>query len=100
VILPKPSEPIHLVFVPTTASRTVPGSTFDRHCFRCQRRVMMAAPTGRAWLKTYPTSQILCILCYRDRPPDDGGRRTLAASPAEIAAELRTAVPNLWRQRN
>jgi hypothetical protein len=61
----------------------------------------MMAPTGQAWLKTYPRSRILCMPCYYEQPPGDGGeRKTLAATPAEIAAELRTAVPNLWRKRN
>jgi hypothetical protein len=96
----KPDEPIYLICAPATAPATIRGSTFNHDCSRCSRRVMLA-PSGQAWMKKYPESRILCAYCNRDRPPGDAGRiKTLAASPAEIAAELKEAMTNLWRKRN
>jgi len=71
---------------------------FAQHNIRLRR--VMTAPTGQAWLRKYPGTKILCYPCYSERSPEDGGKTTLAASPVEMAAELKTVEPNLWPKRN
>ena len=83
-----------LVCMPATAQQTIPGSSFDRYCSRCRRRVMIS-PHGQERLKAKPTMVILCVDCI---PPD--AEFHLCASPKETAQALRTSIPNLWRVRN
>jgi hypothetical protein len=90
-----------LVCLDADALTTLRGSTFDRSCGTCERRVMIS-PTGQRFLKRRPGIRILCERCYAALPDIEvaAAKHRLAAPPSEILAELKTRVPNLRRQRN
>jgi DNA-directed RNA polymerase subunit RPC12/RpoP len=88
-------EPVTLICAPADALWTVPGSTFDRTCARCGRKVMIA-PSGQRILREYPDAVIRCETCI----PRDATFELAAGTPKEALREARTMQPNLRRLRN
>ena len=76
----------------------IPGSTFDRVCCECSRRLMVS-PAGRRELARVPTLKTVCWYCAKIPP-------VMALDHAEFVAqeamlrEAATAVPNMRRYRN
>ena len=93
------SDKICLICMEATAAFTTPGATYDRRCSRCDIRVMIA-PSGQALLKEHPEATILCIRCYGEDDSLHEEPLRLPASPETIAAEMRLARANDWRNRN
>lgn len=81
-----------------TAPAMIRGSSFDRMCGVCGKRVMIA-PSGQKLLRSKPDLEILCSGCFVLNPPK-GPEIDVPGSPEEIAAELSAIVPNLYRKRN
>jgi hypothetical protein len=82
------------------ALRMVEGTTFDRKCSQCETRVLVA-PSGRAALARNPEMILICYPCAVAAMDRHGNPIIeLAASAAEIAREVGTAQPNIWRKRN
>jgi hypothetical protein len=77
---------------------SVQGSVFHHSCWACQRTVMVA-PSGQRLLVKMPEALILCYPCYwLSAGPDDTVE--LAGTMDELKSEVRTAQPNLRRNRN
>ena len=89
-----------LICAPADAVTMVEGSTFDRACSQCGARVMVA-PSGRAMLAMNPETILMCYACgLAAMSRDDNVTVELAASASDIAREVRSAQPNIWRKRN
>ena len=91
-------QPAILVCALADAVMAVPGTVFDHACTRCGRKVMLA-PTGQRVLREKQPVRIICRLCFETEKPED-----IEVMPAgtveEIRQEVRTARPNLRRNRN
>lgn len=84
-----------LVCAPADARLALPGSVFKHRCSKCSARVM-TAPDGQQRLRSDPTVAVVCFSCYQaDVRRDD----VLPPTREQIDA-LKTAMPNLWRERN
>jgi hypothetical protein len=79
-----------------SAAMVARNSTTNQKCSKCEQRVLLA-PSGQRFLKEHPDAAILCALCYS---PNADDKPHLAAPEAEILAEMETAQPNTWRNRN
>jgi hypothetical protein len=92
-----PNDQIVLICMPLDAAiKVVPHSIRDK-CSSCNS-IVAIAPTGQRFLKANPEAIILCAFCYVPDPDDAAGK--LAAPETEILAEMATAEPNTWRNRN
>lgn len=58
----------------------------------------MIAPSGQRLLRRKKRVKILCGECFLKL--EGTGTVGLAASEEQILAEMKTAIPNLWRKRN
>lgn len=88
-----------LVCALADAEYSVSGSSFDKHCTKCNKRVMVS-PSGQNMLKSHPSLHIVCNTCARpvlDEPTTAVG---LAGTPEEFIRDLKNQRPNLWRGRN
>jgi hypothetical protein len=92
-------EPTFIVCADADKAITVRGSSFDRRCWTCGRRVMVS-PSSQRLLRQRPKLGILCGACFDKRPDAATATRLLAAPPETIAEEYSTAIPNFWRRRN
>ncbi len=81
------------------APMTIAGSTFDRVCSMCSRRVMIA-PSGQAQLRRDPRISIICNACIDGWTVEELEKHTVAPMTAEQIAELQKPMPNFWRKRN
>lgn len=91
------SEENYLVCAPADSPSTIPGSIFTHVCAKCKRRVMLA-PSGQAHLKIHPDTVTICFHCIPRKANHQG---FTTAAPAEtLAAEILSATPNLYRNRN
>lgn len=89
---------VMLICARATESLTIRDSNFDRKCFHCGERVMIAPSGQRVLAEVQPTPTIICLQCsFQIKEPR---LDTWAASPEEMAAERRNAIPNLYRRRN
>ncbi len=104
---PKP-EPEFIVCAAADNRWAARGSSFEHKCSKCSTRVMMA-PSGQRFLKKRAADQavkgapdllILCSNCFLLERGLHDSELLLAAGVDEIAAELRSAGPNQWRERN
>ena len=95
------SEPIIVVCARADAPLAAVGSVFDRQCSRCSAKVMLA-PSGQRFLATHADAKIVCEYCVRPKQVLDAlaAGKAITAPWEEIAAEARTAQPNLRRNRN
>ena len=91
-----PDEVI-LVCARADALWTVAGSGFDFKCDKCGRRVM-TAPSGRNYVKDHPLTGILCVDCWR-RAGAPAMSKPLCGWD-DVLRELKTCIPNDWRERN
>jgi len=72
----------------------------EHKCGDCGEYVVVA-PSGVAMLKQYPTTRILCLAClHMEYPTIEPVGVELAGPVEQIVEEVRTAVPNTWRERN
>lgn len=71
------------------------GSTFDKVCRRCQRRLMIA-PSGQRYLAMYPEVETECWACHVRHNPLELG----SGEPIAFLLESRRVVPNYRRSRN
>lgn len=92
-------EPIVLCTIRADyAVHVAAGSSFEFTCSRCNHRVVLA-PSGVDLKAREPQAQIVCMQCLT---PEELPKSLIAAHHDRDALlrELRTAVPNPWRQRN
>jgi hypothetical protein len=77
-------------------------STADTRCGDCHELVVMA-PSSRRLLAADPQTRILCLNGL-ERLFSGGaltiGEMGMAAEPEELVAEVASAVPNTWKERN
>jgi hypothetical protein len=88
-----------LVCAPATAPTTAAGSVFDRCCWRCQRRVMIA-PTGQRLLRKHPDTKIQCLPCTEATWITGSPWILAAANRDELRREKESEQPNFWKERN
>jgi hypothetical protein len=86
-----------LICEPADAPWTVPGSTFNRVCTKCFRRVMVA-PTSLDIMKEFHKVTILCVPCFLKEPIVEGVEYR-GPTQAQMM-ERRKTMPNFWRERN
>ena len=87
-------EPEALVCAPADAPYMIAGSTFGRFCSKCNARVMLS-PSGAQMLTKRPIP-LICFICFRARFP----RMAVRPWTEQQREELKTTVPNYWRERN
>ena len=92
-------EPVVLVCSPADAPRAIPGSSYDRECSICGRRLMIA-PSGQRLLKREADVRLVCQFCWTAVSGALGDLEIQTDNFEEIRAELPTAQPNPWRKRN
>ena len=95
----KPDKPDFLICAEADVEFVAKGSKFDRFCSRCHRAVALA-PSGQRLLQQQPELAILCFPCYLQDKEARAEEVQLSSSPQEIAEEIKSAVPNLRRNRN
>ncbi len=79
---------------------TIPGSTFDRECSECRRRVMLS-PQGQKVLDAQPSIELICLPCAERLYPDDlANGQPAAGTVREFMEGVSSAVPNVRRHRN
>jgi predicted RNA-binding Zn-ribbon protein involved in translation (DUF1610 family) len=90
-----------LVCASADAELSVSGASFDRACSQCGARVMVA-PSGRRALARDPELVLLCIRCGFEAMGQCPDRTVHLATlpPDDIAQEIASAQPNIWRKRN
>jgi len=84
-----------LVCAPADALLAIPGSSFTRICSACSGRVMIA-PSGQRFLKTNPSTRIICDRCA----PLPQGQVKICTDVVSLIAEVKLARSNLFRERN
>lgn len=76
-----------------------PGTTYTMCCHFCFQHVMVA-PSGQQFLREHPAGvDLMCFRCYL-KDHLYLGMPALAADVETVAREIRSAVPNLYRERN
>jgi hypothetical protein len=91
-------QPDIFVAALATAPFAARGSSFDKFCGACGKRVMVA-PSGQLFLKKHPDIPIWCLPCVMERLPA-GITFARSAHAETLDAETKTSVPNLFNERN
>jgi hypothetical protein len=75
----------------------VRGSSLNRRCRGCKRRVMMS-PSGERRIQRFPKIKVLCVECLLAEADSDVVEAY--ADLNELKADLGNIVRNTWRERN
>jgi hypothetical protein len=85
-----------LVCAPADAPWTLPGSTFDRVCSLCGRKVMITPEGLKLLAARGGRMDVICGACFEPR----AGEVVSITPPEEIREMIARRVPNFRRYRN
>jgi hypothetical protein len=93
------SDQVHIVCAPADGAWTTRGASFDHRCSKCSKHVMLAL-SGQRLLRTNPAARLICVPCFVVVLAEKGEAVELLPPSGEQLAEAKTAIPNMWRERN